>query len=168
MTTNYCKECGYEVASACSQHPSAGVNAYADKRYTLDLDEVRDTLCRQTEDSWSKIEAWIAKSVEARAFDPTWDNSFIDLDDVVESYRIEQHAKRYTWTIEISIKPNMVADGIDLSDPRQLERMLESTFPYLMGHERFARVVSAPDAEEVAREQGYKSAADKASRKKGW
>lgn len=28
VTTYYCRECGVECASACSQHPRAGVNTY--------------------------------------------------------------------------------------------------------------------------------------------
>ncbi len=72
------------------------------------------------------------------------------------------HATRYRWTLEISVAANWVADGIDLSDPNQRERMLEKCFPYLREGERSARMISEPNPEAVATEQGYRSAAHKA------
>lgn len=67
--------------------------------------------------------------------------------------------QEYVWTVKIRIAPQWVADGIDLGDPRQLGRLLERAYPHLTSHEAIATLVSEPDPETVAREQGYTSAA---------
>ncbi len=66
---------------------------------------------------------------------------------------------RYRWTLEIELDPTLVADGADLSDPRQLERLLERAYPHAYAYERSVRMIAEPDPEVVAREMGYASAA---------
>ncbi len=69
------------------------------------------------------------------------------------------HATRYRWALEISVAAEWVADGIDLSSERQLERLTTRAYPHTRCDEVIARVVSEPDTDLVAREQGYRSAA---------
>ena len=71
--------------------------------------------------------------------------------------------ERYVWTVEIAIDPRWVADGFDLND-RRMQTILEMAMPYARSHEISCRVTSAPDADSVAIEQGYRSAADRLAR----
>lgn len=66
---------------------------------------------------------------------------------------------RYRWIIEIELAPDLVADGANLDDPRQLERLLERAYPNAPTTMTSACVLSSPDPDQVAREQGYKSLA---------
>lgn len=71
--------------------------------------------------------------------------------------------KPYTWTVELTVDASWVADGFDLSDERAKE-MLNRELPFAYGHEIAAKVISAPDAERIAKEQGYKNRADRLTR----
>ncbi len=73
---------------------------------------------------------------------------------------------RYRWVVEIEIDPTMVADGLDLTDPRDLHDALTRAFPYTRMSEIGVRVLCTPDLDAIAREQGYKSAAHKRSRER--
>lgn len=70
---------------------------------------------------------------------------------------------RFRWTVEIEIDARWVADGIDLTSA-QLQHMLEHAYPYLRSTEVRGTTIEAPDPEDVAREQGYRSAADRIAR----
>lgn len=63
--------------------------------------------------------------------------------------------KPYSWIVRLDVAPEWVADGFSLGDQRALE-MLGKTLSYAnMSHELAARVLVAPSALRIAREQGY-------------
>jgi hypothetical protein len=65
--------------------------------------------------------------------------------------------KRYTWTVEITLDPTLVADGADLTDAK-VHEMLSRFYSFAYGHELGARVIDAPDPEDIAKEQGFANA----------
>lgn len=67
---------------------------------------------------------------------------------------------RYRWTVEIEIAAQWVADGADLTTDAA-QRVVQAGFPYLTSSEVRATTIAAPDANDIACEQGYKSDADK-------
>lgn len=67
---------------------------------------------------------------------------------------------RFRWTVEIEIAAQWVADGADLTADAA-QRVVQAGFPCLTSSEISARTIAAPDANDVACEQGYRSAADK-------
>jgi hypothetical protein len=67
--------------------------------------------------------------------------------------------KFYTWTVRLSVAAPVVADGFNLTSEGAMD-MLRHRLPYTYGHEMHAEVTLAPSAEEIAREQGYGSAAE--------
>jgi hypothetical protein len=71
---------------------------------------------------------------------------------------------RYRWTVEIEVDAVWVADGFDLDD-RSANDMLQNRLSWARGSEVKARVIASPDPEDVAKEQGYKSATDRKARK---
>jgi hypothetical protein len=71
--------------------------------------------------------------------------------------------KRFKWTIEIAVDPSWVADGFDCTTERAND-MLRGALPYAYGHELRARVLSAPRPTDIAKAQGYASAADRRRR----
>lgn len=66
----------------------------------------------------------------------------------------------YRWTVEIQVDAVWVADGFEMTDDR-IERMLMNELSSATEYEVAGRVLTAPDPDRIAREQGYKSAADK-------
>lgn len=76
-----------------------------------------------------------------------------------------EETKWFTWTAEFTVDKLWVADGFDLTDERA-KQMLADDLSSAYGHEIKARVLKAPDADLVARTQGYASAADRAARSK--
>ena len=72
--------------------------------------------------------------------------------------------KFYEWTVKVRVNATWVADGFDL-DADRLHAMLSEDLGYASPYEIETEVVEAPDADEVAKEMGYKSAADKKQRK---
>lgn len=67
-------------------------------------------------------------------------------------------AKTYKWTIEVEVAAAWVADGFDLTAERAHD-IFTRALPYAYGHEVACRVVAAPDAREIRREQGYPESA---------
>ncbi len=74
--------------------------------------------------------------------------------------------KHYTWTlkVEFSVAPDWVADGVNPSTKAWQESMegaLESLVEYAYAGEVTAKVtvLKEPNMEQVAKEQGYPSAA---------
>ncbi|MFT0546956.1 hypothetical protein ACMHYO_11510 [Allopusillimonas ginsengisoli] len=66
--------------------------------------------------------------------------------------------KPYSWIVRFDVAPEWVADGFNLTDERALE-MLAETLPYAnMSYELAARVLAAPSALRIVREQGYTKA----------
>lgn len=71
---------------------------------------------------------------------------------------LDAYTERFTWTIKFTVHPTWVADGFDLTDERALD-MLSHDLSYAnIGEELDAKVIEAPDADEIAMEQGYESA----------
>lgn len=64
----------------------------------------------------------------------------------------------YTWTVEIHVSPGVVAAGVDLSAPHELDDMLERAFPNAPMGSVFGVVKQAPSPEDVAAEQGLEVA----------
>ena len=62
--------------------------------------------------------------------------------------------KFYKWTVEFQVAASWVADGFDLTNDRA-KQMIEESLPYAYGAESRARVLSAPDAKAIRKEQGY-------------
>ena len=62
----------------------------------------------------------------------------------------------YEWTVKIRVAATLVADGFDL-DADRLHAMVRRDLQY--AYEIEAEIVSAPPADEIAKEQGYASAA---------
>ena len=61
-----------------------------------------------------------------------------------------------TWTVELSVSDNWVADGFELTDERALDMLASDlTFAY-KGTELQAKVIKAPSKEQIAKLQGYK------------
>lgn len=73
--------------------------------------------------------------------------------------------KRFKWTLELEVDETWVADGFDLDNDRAL-MMLAQYFPYAYGSELGAKVIKAPDPDEIARAQGYESARDKSNKER--
>ena len=68
--------------------------------------------------------------------------------------------KTYEWTVKITATADLVADGFELTHGRAYD-MLCRAFPRTDGNLFNAEVISAPDPDEVAQEQGYKDAEQK-------
>lgn len=66
----------------------------------------------------------------------------------------------FTWTVEFKVYRTWVEDGFDLTDDRAKD-MIENDLTYSHGSETKAKVLSAPDADEIAKAQGYKDAAER-------
>lgn len=64
----------------------------------------------------------------------------------------------YEWTIKIRVAPSLVADGLDLTADR-MRQIVCRGLPYVSESAIDIEVVSAPPADDVAKEQGYSSAA---------
>jgi hypothetical protein len=73
--------------------------------------------------------------------------------------------KFYEWTVKVRVNATWVADGFELNANR-LHEMIARNLGYAHYNEIETEVVSAPDADEVAREMGYKSAADRMEKKR--
>lgn len=76
---------------------------------------------------------------------------------------LDAYTKRFTWTVQFTVHPTWVADGFDLTDERALE-MLHNDLAYANEDELEAKIISAPDPDEVAMEQGYRDDADRKDR----
>jgi len=72
--------------------------------------------------------------------------------------------KMYEWTVKIRVAENWIADGFDLTDDRG-QSMLEKALPYAFESEIACEVIATPDADEIARAQGYKDAKHRAERR---
>lgn len=65
-------------------------------------------------------------------------------------------AKTYKWIVEVEVHERWVADGFDLDDERATQ-MLSKELPHaIMDREIWAKVLKAPAAAEIRKEQGYK------------
>ena len=64
----------------------------------------------------------------------------------------------YVWTVTIELPAWLVADGANLTE-RKVRDMLERFYSYVKASELHVDIVSAPDDEDIARAQGYASAA---------
>lgn len=82
---------------------------------------------------------------------------------VISDYR---RPERYRWTVEISLDPKCVAEGVDLT-PESLQSLLLKALPQLQGRVT-CDVTSQPDREAVAREMGYKDESDRLTRNKDY
>lgn len=66
---------------------------------------------------------------------------------------------KFKWTVEFTVDKSWVADGFNLTEERAQD-MIASALSAAYNHEIGAKVIAAPDADKIARAQGYKSAAD--------
>ncbi len=63
--------------------------------------------------------------------------------------------KFYTWVVEISVNAVWVADGFDLKDGDEVaELLLVGRLSHCRSDEVLGRVISAPDKDAIAHEQG--------------
>lgn len=62
----------------------------------------------------------------------------------------------YRWTVVYAVDPTWVADGFDLDDERALA-MLEGDLTWATEGELAAKVIHAPNADRIRKEQGYTS-----------
>lgn len=62
--------------------------------------------------------------------------------------------KSYKWVVEFEIDPIWVADGFNLDEERALQ-MLSHDLEYAYSCELGAKILKAPDAGRIRREQGY-------------
>lgn len=67
--------------------------------------------------------------------------------------------KFYEWTVKIRVNAVWVADGFNLTEER-LHNILAHHLNYAYGHEFGGEIIKAPKPDDIAREQGYKSAKD--------
>ena len=65
--------------------------------------------------------------------------------------------KFYTWTVKISVADTWVADGFDLTEDR-LNDILQRELSYAYSTEVKGEIVKSPNADKIAKEQGYSSA----------
>jgi hypothetical protein len=72
----------------------------------------------------------------------------------------------FKWTVEIQVHRTWVEDGFKLTNERA-KSIIEHALPYSNGAETKARVLSGPDADEIAKVQGYKDAADRKRKESG-
>ena len=72
----------------------------------------------------------------------------------------------YVYTVRLTVAPDWIADGFDLTDEQALE-MLANRLPFAHGHELTAKVIDSPNATDVARLQGGKVRDVLATRKAG-
>lgn len=61
---------------------------------------------------------------------------------------------RYRWVVEIEVDATWVADGFDLTDERAKE-MIQNELPWAYGHEVDAKILKAPPAADIRKEQGW-------------
>lgn len=69
--------------------------------------------------------------------------------------------KSYRWSFTLDIDADVVADGLAPTS-EQLSHALARAFPYVRSSGIRAHVTHAPNADDVARGQGYVDAAQKA------
>jgi hypothetical protein len=69
---------------------------------------------------------------------------------------LDLYTKRFTWTVQFTVNPVWVADGFDLTDERALGMLAHDLSYANIGTELDAKVLTAPDPDEIAMEQGYK------------
>lgn len=69
----------------------------------------------------------------------------------------------FTWIASFSVHKTWVEDGFDLTSERALD-MLAHGLTYAYDHELKATAIAAPNADRVAKTQGYTNAADRAAR----
>lgn len=62
--------------------------------------------------------------------------------------------KFYEWTVKIRVSANWVADGFDL-DADRVHDMVARDLTHAYGSEIQCEIVTAPSADDIAREQGY-------------
>ena len=75
--------------------------------------------------------------------------------------------KFYKWTVEIEVVDTWVADGFNLTDERA-HSMVNNDLRWAQGSEIRCKVISKPDDEAIAKEQGYSSVTEfRKDRKKG-
>ena len=67
--------------------------------------------------------------------------------------------KKFKWTVEFTVDRSWVEDGFNLTGERAHD-MIANALSYAFNHEIGARVIKAPTDNQIARAQGYKSAAD--------
>ncbi len=84
------------------------------------------------------------------------DGSDMDESKSVRTLRFERY---YEWTVKMRVAATWVADGFNL-DKERAEEMLKQDLRSAYGHEMEAEIVQAPPLDDIAREQGYKSASD--------
>jgi len=61
---------------------------------------------------------------------------------------------KLTWLVEISVDESWVADGFTLTGDRVKEILLEGPLGFATEDEVDARIVSAPDLDEIKKLQG--------------
>jgi hypothetical protein len=62
---------------------------------------------------------------------------------------------RFTWIVRFDVAPEWVADGFVMTDETALDMLSDKLSHADMDTELAARVISAPSALAIAREQGY-------------
>lgn len=63
--------------------------------------------------------------------------------------------KRYTWVVRFDVAPEWVADGFVMTDETALDMLSDKVGFANMETELAARVIAAPSALDIAKEQGY-------------
>ena len=64
-------------------------------------------------------------------------------------------AKPFTWVVQFTVDPIWVANGFAISDARALDMLAGACSYATIGTELSAKVLHAPSALRIAREQGY-------------
>lgn len=63
--------------------------------------------------------------------------------------------KPFIWTVTIEVDADLVADGIDLSDPEFIEHKLARAFPLARSSGFHVQVHERPSETDIRKAQGY-------------
>ena len=99
---------------------------------------------------WERGNAYIS-AAGAREMNAAMD----ELAAAIKAQQTDQSDGRYTWTVEIKVPPQWVADGLEITDDSLFD-MLSTHYGWIPAGAVAGRVLSAPDPRQVRAEQGYK------------
>ena len=127
----------------------------------------RDALLKQAINMFQNrielIEALKKRDAEYTAAIELYRMLVVTLEQLRRVAGLNESADRFVWIAAFGVDRVWVEDGFDLTDERA-KNMLAEHVAWAYNHELDAKVIAAPDADAVARCQGYKSAADRAER----
>ncbi len=64
--------------------------------------------------------------------------------------------KTFTWTVEITVKEDAVADGFGDGFSENPYIMMERAYPFMRnGHDYYIEVLTAPSKQRIRKAQGY-------------